>query len=583
MDLKKAADAGSPPLNYWDFSKRYALPLWGYYGLGLVFLAVTTYLTVKIPALGAQFTNGLMALAEPELAQIALLMMGLGVLQILTRSLSRIFIFWPGRQMEVRSRVDLFQKTLQLPQSFLDRFGVGDLISRLANDLGQIRVFYAFGMLQIFNLMFLLVFTISRMWSQNPRLTVLCLLPVLLMLLLTRVLMPKLHYYNKINQEVLGKLTHRVTESFVNVNLVQASGAEAAFAARADEEIDAVYEANMRLVWIRTLLFPLVGSLASVSQVVVLFVGGYEVLNQRLTVGDILAFNSYLVALAFPLTSLGIIISIYQRGKTALERVGVIDQAEIESGRGDLERKASSVLLELKNLSFAYPDRDRGLRPLALDGFHAVVRKGQKIGLCGPVGAGKSTLFQLVSRIYDPPPGTIFFHGQDVLDLEPARLRKAIAYALQTPHLFSSSVAKNLVFGLAEREDEHMVKAASKAQVAEDIERFEQKWQTLVGEKGVRLSGGQKQRLALARLFLRDCELWLLDDVLSAVDAHTEAKMIHELFSEQKAMLIASHRPNVLKVCDEVWYMKDGRLVDQGPFEQLLARYPHLEWEATHE
>ncbi len=232
--------------------------------------------------------------------------------------------------------------------------------------------------------------------------------------------------------------------------------------------------------------------------------------------------------------------------------------------------------MTIRSLHFHFPDQHR----LVLKDLNFTIQKGEMIGLCGPVGSGKSTLLNLLTRIYDPPRGSLLIAGQDILDLAPDRLRQVVAYALQRVHLFSSSIRDNLSYGLDPKPSQaELEKAAAAAQMLGEIQSFPQGWDTEIGEKGLRLSGGQKQRLAIARVFLRRPELLLLDDVLSAVDNLTEARLIQELRGRGTAMLISSHRTSVLELCDRVILLEDGLIQDSGTFAELLGRHPELKEE----
>ena len=574
-------------LNFRTFARRFAWPLWPWYAGGLLFLAATNLITVEIPQLAKAITNSVGQTRPGEdLLDTAMIIIALGLAQFLTRSLSRILTFWPGRSLEAHSKTELFAHTIRLPRSFLDRFGTGDLISRLSNDLGNLRVFFAFGVLQLFNLLFLTAFTVTQMFATNPRLTLVCLCPLILMVVLTRFVMPRLQKYNRLGQEALGRLTNRVTEAFVNVHVIQANGSEEAFARGTEIEANEVYHTNVKIVAIRTVFFPLITMLTAISQVLILFYGGAEVLAGRLTVGDILAFNIYLTALAFPLTSIGMILAMYQRGKTALERLNVLDEAAEETARDDLDPGSAAgttppPLLEVRHLSFGYPgqtEHGAGTRPVtALKDISFTMREGQKTGLFGPVGSGKSTLFNLLTRIYDPPPGTIFWKGRDILTMEPGVLRREVSYALQSVHLFSDTIEENLRFGIEPPPPRPVLEqAAATAHILDEIHHFSQGWETEIGEKGIRLSGGQKQRLALARYFLRNPGLLLLDDVLSAVDQRTEKGLIDSIHSRGTATIIASHRASALQLCDEILMLRDGMLEDQGSWAELAVRHPVL-------
>ncbi len=565
------------------FARLFVYQLWPWYLAGAFCLAITNIISLEIPQLAKELVNhlhkGLDAKDLDTLPMLALAIMGLGLGQIFIRSASRILIFWPGRKLEASSKSYLFERVMRLPQTFFDKHGMGDLISRFSNDIGQLRIFFAFGVLQILNLIFISVFTLYQMLSVNKALTLYSLLPIVFMLLTTKVIMPKMAKVTRENQEAVGLLTNRVTEAFTNIHVIQTNASETSFQNLIAQENNKVYATDMKVLLLRTLFFPLMSALTGLSQLVVLFYGGYLVTQNLISVGDILAFNIYLSYLAFPLTSIGIILSVYQRSKTALERLDPFLDETPETKHSTVGEIPSEAQISIKELNFTYPASEHPV----FTGLNLQVARGEMLGVCGAVGSGKSTLFQILTRVYDAPQGTVFFDGQDILNTEPRELRQKMAYALQKVHLFSASIRENLSFGLEPKPSEaELIKAAKAAQILKEIESFPEQWETEIGEKGLRLSGGQKQRLALARLCLRRPKVLLLDDVLSAVDNLTEARLIQEFRSFECTMIINSHRSSVLELCDRVIYLKDGRVFDQGPFQDLIVRHPELQ-EEIHE
>jgi ATP-binding cassette subfamily B protein len=586
-------------LTFKSFTRQFAVKLWPWYLGGILALAVTNLITLEIPQLAKEVVNHFEAgTIDYDLRWIALMIIGLGFTQMLVRSLSRCLIFWPGRNIEADSKIYFFERVMQLPQRFFDQHGLGDLISRLSNDITQLRVFYAFAVLQVANLTFIFVFTISKMLSVHVTLTLLCLLPILLMGALTRYILPMIHQFSRQNLDALGRLTSKVTESFVNIHIIQQSGAEPAFLERINKENEEVYATNMKMVTVRTLFFSLLSSLASLAQIAVLLYGGQQIIAGHLTVGDILAFNLYLGYLAFPFMSLGMVISIYKRAKTALERVAIFEESHPEKAIGDGAPKIgdgasapspyplapsprSSVpyppLLHIKDLSYVFP----GGKVPVLNHVNLSITAGEKVGIYGSVGSGKSVLFALITRIYDPEPGTIFFKGKDVLAYDPFELRNEIGLVLQLPHLFSASVKENISFGMEDVPFEKIKEAAEAAQLLGEIERFHDQWEAKIGERGLRLSGGQKQRLSLARILLRQPTLWLLDDVMSAVDHHTERQLIKVLFKQDATAMISSHRISVLERCDRVVSLEKGiltPLIDLASIPKGMSPTAEASW-----
>ncbi len=559
------------------FSRKFAWPEWPWYAAGLIMLAATNYISLKIPQFAKVVVNEINATNLGHMQKLAWSIIGLGILLILIRTLSRILVFWPGRKIETSAKSHLFERLMHLPQIFFDRHGMGDIISRIANDITHIRVFYGFGALQVMNLFFLVGFTISQMVSTHLQLSVAALSPLILMIVILRITMPRMHRYSLENQQIQGDLTNRTTEAFINIPVVKANGATTAFADRIAVENERVYHSNIRLLIIRQVTFPLMSLLAGISQVVVLFYGGHEVLAGRLSVGDIMAFNVYITYLAFPLSAIGIVISVYQRALTAIQRIDIIEQEDIESNPPDPKTLTSPFTLEVRDLNYSFPQKSetKALRP-ALTEVNFKLPPKTRLGIFGQIGSGKSSLMNLISRIYDPPRNTIFINNVDVCDLSPDEVRRIIGYSQQSAHLFSASIADNIRFGI-DTDEPSMERAAARSEIAGDISELKNQWQTEVGERGIRLSGGQKQRLALTRVLVREPAIMMLDDVTSAVDQSTERKIFENLYAEDCSLIISSHRISALRNCDEVLLMKDGQIIDRGTAAELIMRHPEID------
>jgi len=554
------------------FGKSYAAPQWKFYLGGTVALIVTNIIVLEIPQLAKEIINALAVNAGLEVfTTTAIAIICLGLAQVLIRTTSRMLIFWPGRTLEAAIKSDVFAHLLRAPLANLTSFSIGDLTSRLNNDVTQLRIFYAFGVLQVLNVVCISIFTVSKMASIDPILTSLAIAPMLVMLLLTKLVMPKLYKAMRDNTEALGRLTGRVAEAFSQVHVIQTMNAVDTMADRLAPDNIEIFNSNIRTIWLRTLIWPVMTILIGISQFATLTWGGSQIINGTLSVGDIMAFNIYISMLTFPFASLGIILNVYQRAKPASERLESVTALPTES---DQTRKAETLapstqfLLEVKNVSFAWPDGRQ-----ALDDISFTVQPGERVGIFGTIGSGKSTLFNLVTRLYPFTQGKILIKGQDIATMDPAAVRSAVAYGLQQPLLFSESVRSNLCLGLDESQIkiEALERATKQAQVYDDIMRLPETWDTLIGEKGIKLSGGQKQRLALARLLMRQSQLIILDDVLSAVDHDTEHRLIESLLQTKSALVIASHRVSILEPCDKVLVMQNGKIIAQGPFSQIRS------------
>lgn len=548
--------------------RLYAVPQWRYYLTGTIALILTNIIVLEIPLLAKRIIDGMAARQDLEqFTLVALGIIGLGLTQVVIRTLSRILIFWPGRTLEAGLKSDVFLSLLRAPIGRLFEYSTGDLTSRLNNDVTQLRIFFAFGALQVLNVIFISIFTVTKMASLDPTLTLLSISPMLFMLILTKAVMPKLYVSMRENTEALGRLTGRVSEAFSQVHTIQTMNASSAIASRLEPDNEAIFQSNLRTIWLRTVTWPIMTVLIGVSQFAILTWGGKQIIAGALTVGDIMAFNIYIGMLTFPFASLGIIMNVYQRAKPASERIeGVKDIPPEASDAADKIKLATTPkeqLLEIRNITFEWPNGRMALRDVSF-----TVKAHERVGIYGSIGSGKSTLFNIITRLYEPTSGHVFLRGVDTASLSPAAVRAEIAYAQQHPLLLSESIRSNLILGCEESDIplQRLTETAMKADILTDIEKFPETWDTPIGERGIKLSGGQKQRLSLARILLRPAEIIILDDVLSAVDHETEHRLIKSLLATKSALIIASHRASILEPCDKILVFEAGRIIAQGAY-----------------
>lgn len=558
----------------WRLLKEYA---WRYrwsYLAGAAFVWLTNYLSVSIPGQIGHAIDALRADASVGRYVAAIAAMGLGV--IVVRTLSRILIFNPGRHLEYHLRRDLFAHLLRLQPSFYATRKRGDIVSRASNDVTWVRTLVGYGGLQVVNVTIAVALTGWKMVALSPRLTLMVLLPIAVGSVLVQWGIRRLFHLSRRSQEQLGEISEHVLGSLQGVGAIQGFVAEEAFIGRFEERNLDWLKISMQLAVLRAVALPLLVLAGGISMFALIAIGGPMVLAGSLTVGELAAFTALLAVFLPPLRSLGWMMSVIQRGRAALERVFELMDAPIERPEGVEGRvleRGRGPSIEIRNLSFAYPDEPGRL---VLDGLSASIEGASVVGLFGRTGSGKSTLLRVLARLYNPPPGTVFVDGVDLTELDLGSWRRRLAVVPQRPFLFSDSIAANV--GLAADDGSDGVEEAlERAAFANDIEALPNGLETVVGERGIMLSGGQRQRVALARGLNRGGDLLILDDVLSAVDHHTEAQLVETVSGlteerEGSTVLIASHRQSALRHCAQILVLDGGRLVDCGTHSELIDR-----------
>lgn len=567
------------------FFKRYVMPLWHWYLAGLIFLFMTNWLAVEIPL---RMAAGVDALGnDPDAVRTAAITIGLmGLAVIAVRSLSRVLFFTPGRLVEFRLKNDIFGMLTKLQPSFYSKMKAGDIVSRVSNDMTFVRALVGFGGLQVFNVAMALGLTGRKMFQLNPKLTLLTLLPIVIGLGFMQAGVFAMHRLTRLSQTQLSSLSDRILSLLQGVQTIQDFTAEAPFLERFEEENLEFMGTNIRLAWIRSTILPMLGLAGSTCIYVLLIVGGPMAQSGELSVGQLVAFVTFIAQLLWPLMSLGWLVSVFQRGYTSLQRIDDVLYAVPERPEGDSPQALAPAppSLHLKDLSFTYPGEDTP----ALHGITATLTAGQTVGIYGRTGSGKSTLLRVLTRTWNPPRGSVFVGDTDILDLDLDAWRGNTAVAPQVPFLFSDTIAANVAMGPVD--PERVDVATVKASLSEDLKALPEGLNTVVGERGIMLSGGQRQRTALARALYRPANLIVLDDVLSAVDQETEQRLIDTFASigqagQHPTMLLVSHRMSALARTDHVLVLDQGRLVDQGTHSELLTRPgPYREaWASQHE
>ncbi len=549
-------------------------PLAFWYVGGALLVLLTNLLAVRVPI---EMAHGLDALRAGTggVREAAIHIGLLGVTIIVTRTASRVLFFTPGRLAEFTLREDLFAHLLRLQPDFYARFTTGDLLSRATSDVTFARAFAGFALLQALNVVAALTMSIGQMLLLSPVLTLACAVPIALGFAFVQSGVGRMFTLQRQAQTQLASLSDDLLGTIQGVATVQAFSVEEPFVARLSGHAAALKASNLEMARLRALVFPALSVAGGVCVFVLVSFGGELVLAGALTAGQIAAFVALIAYMLMPLRLLGVLMPVFQRSEASLERIyTVLDAvpARPDSGRAvALPAAATGPTIELRGLTFAWPDAPDA--PV-LHNLNAVLPGGATIGIFGRTGSGKSTLLKLLARLANAPAGTVLVDGVplDRVDLDAWRARTVTVP--QAPFLFSETIAENVGFGLPRAAVEEAVAAAT---LNVDLAALPDGLETVVGERGIALSGGQRQRVALARGLAREADLVLLDDVLSAVDHHTEHQLLRML-RERRALgrvptrVIVSHRLSALEQADRVLVLEEGRLVDIGTHAELVAR-----------
>ncbi len=535
-------------------------------------LAIPWVIKLTIEAIGsAGTTEAGRAAARTAVAGGALAIVALALAQGLVRSASRFALLGAGQRVEADIRTDLFRRLVRLPPAFYQGRRTGDLMSRATNDLQAVVQLVGFGFLSLVNTAMVFLGTLAAMLRIDPWLTVAALGPSPVLILLARWWNTRVHGESLAVQEQLARLSNKVQENLSGMAVVRAYTMEASevedFRRLNDEQL----ARTLHLARSQATFSPLMGAITGLGALIVLWLGGRAVVDGRISLGDFVAFSSYLAYLGWPILALGWVLALVRRGLTALDRVVEILTAPIEPEPETPAPAAGPVGdIEIKRLTFDYGEgRTPALRDVSLR-----IPAGGCVALIGPTGAGKSTLGAVLPRLWEPPPGTVFVDGRDVRGIPLAELRRAIGYVPQETFLFSRSLAENVTLGDPAAADGRLERAGRAAGLADDVARLPDGWATVVGERGLTLSGGQRQRVALARALLTDPRILILDDAFASVDAETEAAILGHLGEalRGRTTLLITHRLRAARLADRVVVLDEGRIVEEGTHADLLAR-----------
>jgi ATP-binding cassette, subfamily B, multidrug efflux pump len=542
--------------------------------LGSLCIVATTAISLAGPWVLKYAIDDLTArVTAAKLAFYGGALLGLAAVGGIFRFLQRRIIIGASRDIEFDLRNDFFARLQLFEPAYFHRNRTGDLMSRATNDLNAVRMMIGPAVMYLSNTVLTFVTVIILMLSLNRRLTLLSLIPLPILSVAVYFFGAVIHRRFDRIQDQLSTISAVIQEALAGVRVVRAYGQEHFEIQRFRMANEEYLRRNRKLIRVEGAFFPIMGLLMGVGALLVLWLGSRDVIDGRMTVGELVAFNSYLMMLAWPMIAFGWVTNLLQRGTASWKRMLEVLAAEpaITDAAASTEVTSRDQIngdIEFRHLTFAYGDR------LVLQRISARLPAGSTTAIVGATGSGKSTLLNLLPRLNDPPPATVFIDGIDIRDMPLAVLRGAIGFVPQEPFLFSASIAENIAFGAPAAPRDQIEQAARVSRLDKDLADFPKGYDTVVGERGITLSGGQKQRTAIARAVITDPKILILDDALSAVDTYTEEEILSRLAGvmRSRTTIIVSHRVSTVRNADQILVLDDGEIVERGTHDQLVAR-----------
>ncbi len=510
------------------------------------------------------------------LLQLAVLLLSLALIKAVFQYWMRWILIGISRDIEYDLRNDLFRHLITLPQSFYRSFRTGDLMSRATNDMNAVRLLLGPGIMYSADVLLTFVVVLAVMSSTDWRLTCLVFLPIPLVSFTVNYFGRQTHDRFQAVQAKFSDISSLVQENLSNHRIVKAYAQEPAEIGRFRALNEEYVAENLKLIGVWSRFYPLLEILIGITYVIVLWYGGIQVIRGDITLGSFVMFMTYLAMLTWPMIGFGWVINLVQRGAASLERLNeLLKQRPDIADSEETDLRISDVRgdLEFRNVTVRYPGAERP----ALDDVSFYVPAGETLAIVGPTGSGKTTLVQLVPRLLDPQQGSVLIDGADIKRIPLQVLRRSIGLVPQETFLFSCDIRGNLTFGSPEAQDWQVAEACEIARIGAEIAEFRDGFGTLIGERGVTLSGGQKQRLALARAVLRDPRILILDDAAASVDTVTEDEILERLriVMRNRTSLIISHRVSTARNADRIIVLGEGRIVESGTHDELLAHRGH--------
>ncbi len=547
------------------YLKRYR---WGYVA-GTLCVFLTNGIWILFPLVLGKAADDLnTGVTSRKLLLYAGILLGIAATKGIFQFLTRWIVIGVSRDIEFDLRNDLFARLEGLSYSYYQRHRTGDIMARATNDLNAVRMLLGPAIMYTANTVVYTAGALAFMIAISPRLTLYTFLPLPAVSIIIQTFGRRIHERFERIQAMFSDISARAQENFSGARLIRAYVQEEAEIRAFETENQEYIRRSLKLVRLMGMLWPTLELMLGVAVVLVLWLGGHEVIRGSMRVGQFVSFSTYMMQLTWPIIALGWVINIFQRGTASLIRINEImkEEPEIKDAprAQDLEITGE---IEFRGLSFSYDGKQ------VLHDLNLRVPAGSSLAVVGPTGSGKTTLVSLIPRIYDAEPGTVLIDGRPIRDYSVASLRKNIGFVPQETFLFSERIRENIALGVDSATDQEIHNAAEAANIATDIESFPEGYDTMVGERGITLSGGQKQRTAIARALIRNPKILILDDALSSVDTHTEDKILNHLrdVMRGRTTIFISHRVSTVRNADRIAVLHSGRIVELGTHDELLA------------
>ncbi|SDW76912.1 ATP-binding cassette, subfamily B [Lutibacter oricola] len=547
--------------------------------LGIIITVCSKILALQVPQIirnsvntAEDYSKGLItdiAVVKADLLNNILLIVGVALLSGFFTFLMRQTIIVMSRLIEFDLKNEIYAQYQRLSLNFYKKNQTGDLMNRISEDVSKVRMYFGPAIMYTMNMLVLFVVAIIKMYSIDPKLTTYTLLPLPVLSVSIYILSRIINKRSTIVQQYLSKLTANAQETFSGISILKSYGIENKAIAEFEDLTNTTKEKNIDLFKAQALFFPLMILLIGISNVMVVYIGGLRYIEGSISLGVIAEFIMYVNMLTWPVAVVGWVTSIIQQAEASQKRINEFLKHEPEIKNNQLKPSTINGKIEFKNVTFTYDDTDI----TALDNVSFTIKRGETLAILGNTGSGKSTIINLIARLYDVSNGSINIDNKNIEQLNLDNLRQSIGFVPQEAFLFSDTIKNNIKFGDENASDKKIEQAAKDAYIHHNIIDFNEGYDTYVGERGVTLSGGQKQRISIARAIIKNPQILIFDDCLSAVDTETEEIILNNLYkiSKNKTSVIVSHRISSVKNADKIIVLNKGKIIQQGSHTELVA------------